>query len=279
MRIDVLDFVGEWTEVKLEILRKYAKAYSDILNAQPRLEHWYIDAFAGAGMHISKKGQRVVTGSPINALQIEPRFKRYYFVDKSSEKCRILRQLTEEELASCAEPKPHLTIENQDCNDYLIKNLFPQLTYDTYRRALCILDPYGLHLDWEVLKVAGSLATIDIFLNFPMMDINRNILHRDLESVDPHQRERMDRFCGGNWWQSIVYQTDRDLFGHPEKTTCDELVREFGNRLKRDAGFKYVAEPIAMKSNSQNILYYLYFASPKGVAKKIASDVIDKYRK
>src|SRR5690606_25880980 len=128
---------------KLDIIRKYAKAYSDILNAQHRLQHWYIDAFAGAGMHVSKKDRHLVIGSPINALQVEPRFKRYYFIDKSAKKYGILKRLAEEELAICSGPKPQVEVANEDCNIYLMEQIFPQLSFDTYRRALCIIDPYG----------------------------------------------------------------------------------------------------------------------------------------
>jgi three-Cys-motif partner protein len=53
-----LDFdkIGYWSEIKLEIVREYAKAYSTILSAQknPKLTHVYIDAFSGPGEHISK---------------------------------------------------------------------------------------------------------------------------------------------------------------------------------------------------------------------------------
>jgi len=51
------DEIGYWSEVKLEILREYAAAYSRILAAQcqPKLHHVYIDAFAGAGVHVSKR--------------------------------------------------------------------------------------------------------------------------------------------------------------------------------------------------------------------------------
>ena len=49
------DQVGYWSEVKLDIIKEYATAYSIILSAQkkPALEHIYIDAFAGAGVHVS----------------------------------------------------------------------------------------------------------------------------------------------------------------------------------------------------------------------------------
>jgi len=50
------DEIGYWSELKLEIIKEYAGAYSTILSAQtkPRLYHVYVDAFAGAGIHISK---------------------------------------------------------------------------------------------------------------------------------------------------------------------------------------------------------------------------------
>ena len=33
------DEIGDWTEVKLDIIKKYAVAYSKILAAQPHLHH------------------------------------------------------------------------------------------------------------------------------------------------------------------------------------------------------------------------------------------------
>jgi three-Cys-motif partner protein len=51
------DEIGYWSEIKLDIIKDYAAAYSRILSSQkkPSLYHIYIDAFAGAGKHISKK--------------------------------------------------------------------------------------------------------------------------------------------------------------------------------------------------------------------------------
>ena len=42
------DKVGNWSEIKLEIVEAYAQAYSKIISAQknPQLYHVYIDAFA-----------------------------------------------------------------------------------------------------------------------------------------------------------------------------------------------------------------------------------------
>ena len=44
------DEIGYWSEVKLDIVRKYVKAYSTIMAKQASIRrHIYIDAFAGAG--------------------------------------------------------------------------------------------------------------------------------------------------------------------------------------------------------------------------------------
>jgi len=70
-----IDEVGYWSELKLEIIKKYAAAYSQILAAQKSsLEHHYIDAFAGAGIHVAKRTGESILGSPLNALNIDPPF-------------------------------------------------------------------------------------------------------------------------------------------------------------------------------------------------------------
>jgi three-Cys-motif partner protein len=71
--------------------------------------------------------------------------------------------------------------------------------YSDYKRALCLLDPYGLHLDWEVMQIAGQLKTVDLFLNFPIMVINRNVLRHDRTRVASEDIERMNRFWGDKW--------------------------------------------------------------------------------
>src|SRR5437870_878445 len=78
-----LDEIGYWSEVKLDIIREYAKAYSTNLSAQarPALYHAYIDAFAGAGVHVSKTTGDEVEGSPLIALNTQPPFREYHFID------------------------------------------------------------------------------------------------------------------------------------------------------------------------------------------------------
>ena len=70
-----IDGIGPWSEVKLDILKRYAVEYSKILSSQrnPTFFHVYIDAFAGAGYHLSRTSGEMVLGSPLNALLVNLR--------------------------------------------------------------------------------------------------------------------------------------------------------------------------------------------------------------
>lgn len=69
------------------------KLYSTILSQQGFIKHDYIDAFAGAGFHISRDTKDVVLGSPLNALFVEPPFNELYLIDLDGNKTEILRDL------------------------------------------------------------------------------------------------------------------------------------------------------------------------------------------
>lgn len=90
-----LDEIGYWSELKLEIIRKYASAYSRILSNQkrPSFHHVYIDGFSGAGTHISKTSGEEVQGSPLIALEVEPPFREYFLIDLDGEKVEYLRSV------------------------------------------------------------------------------------------------------------------------------------------------------------------------------------------
>lgn len=270
----MFDEIGYWSEVKLDIVREYAKAYSTILSARrrPSLYHIYIDAFAGGGIHISKAKGDFVLGSPLNALLVQPPFKEYHLIDLSSQKIQALRQA----VAEFSDAEVH--IHEGDCNRILLEDVFLRVQYKDYRRGLCLLDPYGLHLDWRVIETAGKMRTIEIFLNFPVMDMNRNVLWRNPEKVDKRQVQRMDAFWGNNSWRNIAYDTTRNLFGMEMKVDMDVIAESFRQRLRKVAGFEHVPDAIPMRNNQGAVVYYLFFASHKPVAEKIVKDIFAKYR-
>ena len=89
-----IDEIGPWSEIKLQILKKYAGAYSQILTAQNRFTHAYIDAFAGAGEHVGRSTGEFVPGSPLNALLVRPPFKEFYLIDLDPSRVENLRRCT-----------------------------------------------------------------------------------------------------------------------------------------------------------------------------------------
>ena len=267
------DEVGYWSEIKLDIIDAYAQEYSKIISRQtkPPLEHIYIDAFAGPGMHKSKATGSMIPGSPQKVLSVKPPFKKYYFIDLNSTKADYLRKQVSGNAA--------VTVLTGDANTVLLKDVFPKVKYSDYKRGLCLLDPYGLHLNWEVMKTAGEMKSIEIFLNFPIADMNRNVFWHDPSGVDQADVDRMNAFWGDASWRDIAYTSEHDLFGHLEKEPNRVIAKSFRDRLKNVAGFSYVSEPLPMRNSNNAIIYYLFFASHKPVAKKIVDHIFDKYAK
>ena len=269
------DEIGYWSELKLEIVQKYGQAYTNAFNNRgARLKKYYIDGFSGAGVHLSKRTGEQVEGSPARALRITPPFDEFHFIDMNADKTDYLRNIRA--------GRENVEIHTGDTNLYL-KQLLPTIKYEDYKRALCLLDPYGLHLDWEVVQIAGYLRTVDIFLNFPIMDINRNVLRHDRSKVAPEHIERMNRFWGDESWMTAAYveSGQASMFGfEPETLKQDNpaIAAAFRERLQKVAGFKYVPRPLPMRNKNNAILYYLFFASTNNTGRKIVEDIFKKYR-
>jgi len=266
-----LDVVGYWTEIKLQILQDYATEYAKILKSQRFIKHAaYIDGFAGAGYHISKESGEIIEGSPARALAIQPPFTHYHFVEMREDRVERLRKMG---------PDPSVTVYQGDCNEVLLKDVFPQCRYEEFRRALCLLDPYKLNPNWEVLQTAGRMKSIEIFLNFMIMDANMNALKNNPDAVTPEQAQRMTAFWGDDSWRRAAYRTEQGLFGPmEEKDTNEAVVEAYCERLKDVAGFKFVPKPLPMCNTRGAVVYYLLFASQNATGSKIAEHVFNKYR-
>jgi three-Cys-motif partner protein len=170
-------------------------------------------------------------------------------------------------------------IETGDASRYLTHELLPTIKYANYNRALCLFDPYGLHLDWQAIDMAGQSAAVDMFLNFPVMDMNMNVLWEYLDKINPDQKARMDSFWGDDSWRQAAYSQSSGLFGPmDDKKSMNAVVLAFKKRLKDVAGFKFVPDPLPMRNNKRAVVYYLFFASPNETGAKIVKDIFNKYK-
>jgi three-Cys-motif partner protein len=272
--MSVIDEVGIWTQMKLEIIRKYASAYTNIMKSQPYFkEYAYIDGFAGAGENISKETGETIEGSPSIALGLPNKFTRYHFIDLDGKRIAFLERLKE--------GNSNVTVWHGDGNDILLNRIFPEYPYKSFKRALCLLDPYNLNPVWEVVRTAGELGTIDIFLNFMIMDANRKILLSDPQQAPPEQKKRMTDFWGDESWRTVAYHNaGPDLFRRPRliKASNETIIGAYRDRLMNKARFKYVPEPLPMRNSKGSTIYYLFFASQNGAGNGIATSILNKYR-
>ncbi|MBZ5678166.1 MAG: three-Cys-motif partner protein TcmP [Acidobacteriia bacterium] len=271
------DEIGIWSEVKLAIIKKYAAAYTTIMEAQrrdrfPRMRWLYIDGYAGSGHHMSKTRKELVEGSPLIALNTNPPFHEYHFIDSDTGKAAELRKE--------AGDRKDVFIYEEDCNDVLLTKVFPRADYGQYKRALCLLDPYNINLTWDVIEAAGKAQSIEIFVNFMIMDINRNALRRNPDKSIKTKVDQMTRLWGDDSWLDAGYDQVQTLFEEtvPIKVSNERFAEAFRQRLIKKAGFKCVPKPMPMKTAKGAVIYYLYFASQKDSGMGIVNDIFNQYR-
>lgn len=149
-------------------------------------------------------------------------------------------------------------------------------------RAVLFLDPYGLEVDWETIRVVAQTKAIDMWLLFPISGLNRQLAGR-YESIENFKSERIDRFLGGQDWRNMYTESDPDLFGETETikdTDLQKLAAFIKNRL--DSEFSKTSEPIYIYRNNTNQLLFLLFFSignPSSKAVKAAMRIAGHIRK
>jgi len=124
------------------------------------------------------------------------------------------------------------------------------------------------------------MQSLDIFINFPIYDININVLHHDPETVLPQHIKRMNAYWGDESWRKVAYEESQGLFGPiAEKVTNRRFADAFRERLRNVAGFKKVPQPLPMRNSKNSVVYYLFFASHKDTAEHIVRYIFDTFGK
>jgi three-Cys-motif partner protein len=278
------DIIGQWSEDKLNLLGKYLRAYSVIMNEQKKSwlnSYYYIDAFAGSVMPKAKNDeQRYIEGSPLRALQTEPRFDGYWFIDRDPRRVERIARLRD------SFPNCIIEIQQGNCNEVLRGEIIPKLPYSSKKRAFVFLDPYGLQIDWQTILELASTRTCDIFINFSIMGVTR-LLPRD-QSPNPEVIEQLNKVMGSTNWITQIYQeppgTQLDLFGNPEEPSLnrDTIPAEWLASLYTEqlrSIFPYVSQPVLMKNSTNSALYALCMASHNQTAIKITNEIFNLYER
>ncbi len=280
------DFGGDWTDEKLERVRKYLVEYTKIMSKQ-KFRFAYIDAFAGTGYRTLKQednpeelmfpeiaeqeSQRFLEGSARIALQIKPEFNKYIFIEKDDGRIRELTRLKSEF------PLVQNSIEvvQADANSYL-QDRCENYTW-RHNRAVVFLDPYGMQVEWKTIAAIAGTQAIDLWLLFPLGVAVNRLLKKD-GKIDPIIRERLDRLFGATDWYDTFYRTVKmpGLFGEETRIEkiggFDAIAQYFVKRLK--TVFAGVAEnPLPLYNSRNNPLYMLCFAAGNPRGAPIAVDI------
>lgn len=289
-------FGGDWTSDKLERVRKYLCAYTTIFKNNPRATYFttvYVDAFAGTGERVDSGGHRAEAasifeeddladadalqkGSARIALEVEPPFDRFLFIERSAKRVEELEKLRSEFPARSAS----IQIEQGDANDFLQQ--WCRKSKWQRQRAVVFLDPYGMQVDWTTIEVIAATKAIDLWILFPLgMAVNR-LLTRS-EPPPAVWADALTRFFGNEEWRAEFYpkKTELTLFGEEEterKEANFESIGEFFLKRLKTVFAQVASNPLIM-SNSKGVpIFLLCFAAgnPKGAptAVKIAKDIL-----
>ena len=272
------DRLGDWSDIKHDILAHYAPAYTRILKAQrfkPRTV--CVDAFAGGGIAIDKQTGERLKGSATLMVEATPPFDELHFIEQDPAKVANL-------VAMFGHDR-RVVVHQGDTNEILVSKVLPRCRYTDYARALIILDPYGFSLDWSVIEALGKEKGVEIFFNFMIVDVNRNVLWKDPTKVRASQRAKMLRAWGGDWTKDLYKEIPAtpSLFDEAEteptlKKVTNMRVAEVMREKLQKAGFTFVPPPIPMRNSRRATIYYLYFASHNETGASIVEQVFAKFR-
>jgi three-Cys-motif partner protein len=289
-------FGGDWTNEKLERIRKYLSAYTIIFkgNEQARkLFPIYVDAFAGTGYRTPSQSsikstlplpelsesdnQDFLKGSACIALDVEPPFRQYIFIERDPQRARELNNLKND----YPNRSNSIKIINEEANSYLINWC---TSMGKMERAVMFLDPYGMQVEWQLIEAIARTQKIDLWILFPLgVAINRLLTRTN--PPPPEWAVSLTRQLGTDEWREVFYPTQKvlTLFGEediqPKQADFEKIGQFFVRRLK--TVFTAVAgNPLPLMNSKNNPLYLLCFASgnPKGAATavKIAQHILRK---
>lgn len=298
-------FGGQWTEDKLSSLGKYLPAYTKIFKSNPRaqfLRTYYVDAFAGTGYRSLRQLPRVSKpndlglfsadmddptlddpdaeafgkGSARIALEVEPSFDNYIFVEQKSEHIQDLEYLRQQFPTKSSQ----ISIVQDEANVFL-QRWCTEMNWQR-NRAIIFLDPYGMSVEWKTVEAIGKTKAVDLWILFPLGQAVNRLLTRN-QPPEGQWARKLTSFFGTEEWKNAFYKPSLQgrLFDEEEslkkEANFDSISTFFVQRL--ETVFAKVAQNYRTLRNSRNVpIYLLYFAAanPKRAttAVGIANDIL-----
>lgn len=260
---------ASWSEIKAEIVRRYATAYSQVMSRQAGLATYYIEGFSRPSWYLPELFEGFLPTSVLQATVVEPRFRHYFLVDLDGGPATELRDIV---------GGPDVTLLEGDGNELLLQDVLPRVRAEDYRRALCVLDPPGLSLDWCILEAAGRLRTIDLFVTLPVVD-EHGVALWTIPRPNAQQAARMTRAWGDDSWRAVVDAARAKAAAKGAGTAHAAIAAAFARRLREVARFGNVLEPFPIPDRTgTTVVGYLFFASRTDTANHVLEEIFARHR-
>jgi len=290
-------FGGNWTERKLEAVRYYLEFYATALSKTP-FELWYIDAFAGSGERTETRGTGgileqmplgtddvVLDGSAKRAMAVTPPFKHLIFIEPDTARYDALCKLRDlDPRVECLQGDA-----NQILPDIFSRDAWRRTAHSKGKqRGVVFLDPYGMQVAWETLRLLSETKRVDVWYLFPLGAVVRK-LARKASAIDQHKETSLNRIFGDSNWRKDLYAPDPNmtLFDRPDterRTASSEQIEAYFHR-KLENLFSWASPslPLFLDGGQQLFSIFLLVAndSPRAIqlAKNGTRDLLKKHER
>jgi three-Cys-motif partner protein len=240
----ITEEIGDWGLEKYRLLHLYSQLFSASMKNK-----WdcrvYIDLFAGSGRSHIKGTRRIVAGSPLIALEVDPIFDKYILCEKDPDKLSVLQTRVSRDYSY-----PDVEFQDGDANqhiDQIIKRI-PQYAKDFKVLSFCFVDPYNLKD--LVFKTIDRLCTR--FVDFLVLIATDMDAVRNVTTYELPENTVVETFLGlPNWraeWRTA--KANRESFSF-------YLMKCFSNQMEAR---RYIQVPIEatklVRSTEKNLPLY-----------------------
>lgn len=242
----IIPEVGEWSRDKHYFLRRYIDAFTTAMRKKRWESLHYIDLFAGAGIERLNDSGQLEWGSALIAAQSPCCFDGLHLCELDPGKREALQ-------ARVTKFRRDVLVLQGDANEKAYE-IIPRIPRRTL--SLAFLDPYGLHLYYETLRVLADRRA-DLIIFFPdHMDALRNWKAYYLENPDSN----LDRVLGPNAsWREIRDEQPKSRWAEALRKLYVEQIKKLGYKH-----FHYERIPTDGRR-----LYLLIFCSKHEAGEKI----------
>ena len=149
--------VGVWTEEKHRLVAYYAAQFSGAMKDKFQ-KRVYIELYAGAGYSRIRDTDRIIPGSPINALSLKEPFDKYIFCEADDQKRTALETRVKHHA-----PNADVTFVPGDCDANIGKvvSAIPPHSRHSKVLSLCFVDPNDIGIKFATLRALGARRRVD----------------------------------------------------------------------------------------------------------------------